>query len=111
MPLTPEERAALVKETSDTVAANMAEQLKPLTEAVTALQANQTALAEQLTASQKAEEAEKRKAVAAVHGDVVANALFGEPLDAMFKALGTAATIGANSAAGTQEPDFKIDVE
>ncbi len=101
MPLTPEERAALVKETSDTVAANMAEQLKPLTEAVTALQANQTALAEQLTASQKAEEAEKRKAVAAVHGDVVANALSGEALDTMFKALGTAAPLGANSAQST----------
>ena len=103
MPLTPEERAALVKETSDTVAANVAEQLKPLTDAVTALQANQTALAEQLTANARAEEAEKRKAVAAVHGDVVANALSGEALDTMFKSLGTAATIGANAANQPQD--------
>jgi len=103
MPLTPEERAALVKETSDTVAANVAEQLKPLTDAVTALQANQTALSEQLTANARAEEAEKRKAVAAVHGDVVANALSGEALDTMFKSLGTAATIGANAANQPQD--------
>ncbi|WP_298016696.1 hypothetical protein [uncultured Castellaniella sp.] len=103
MPITAEERADLIKGTSEAVAANMAEPLKNLTDAVTALQANQTALAEQLTANARAEEAEKRKAVAAVHGDVVANALSGEPLDAMFKSLGTAATIGANAANQPQD--------
>ena len=93
MPITPEERAELVKETGAAVAANMAEQLKPITEAIQALQTNQQSLADQLTANAKAEEAEKRKAVAAVHGDIVANALSGEPLDAMFKSLGTAAPL------------------
>jgi len=105
MPLTPEERAALVKETSDTVAANVAEQLKPLTDAVSALQANHQALSDTLTANQKAEEADKRKAVAEKHGEVVANALSGEALDAMYKSLGEPAPLGTNSGQSQAETD------
>ncbi len=89
MALTPEEQAALLKEVGTTVSANIAEALKPITEKVDALQANHQALADTLTANVKAEEAEKRSAVAAVHGDVVANALSGDSLDAMYKSLGT----------------------
>lgn len=108
MPLTPEEKAELTQDISQAVAANMAEALKPITAKVDQLQANHQALADTLTANQKAEEAEKRAAVAAVHGEVVANALSGEALDAMHKSLGTAAAIGANTAASqfdTGAPD------
>ena len=38
----------------------------------------------------------KREAVAAVHGEIVANALQGEALEAMFKSLGEAAPLGTN---------------
>ncbi|MCR4146785.1 hypothetical protein, partial [Alcaligenes faecalis] len=73
----------------------VADAIKPVSDAVTALQANHQALSDTLTANAKAEEADKRKAVAAVHGDIVANALSGEALDAMHKSLGTAAPLGA----------------
>ena len=39
-----------------------------------------------------------RDAVAKVHGDIVANALSGDALDAMFKSLGEAAPLGTNNA-------------
>ncbi|MFQ1062158.1 hypothetical protein [Bordetella trematum] len=97
MPLTPEEKAELTTDISKAVTANMAQAvadaLKPVSEAVQTLQVNQQALSDTLTANARAEEADKRKAVAAVHGEIVANALSGEPLDALFKALGTAAPL------------------
>ena len=110
MSLTPEEKAVLVKDIGDVVSANIAEQLKPIASKVEALETNHKALSESLTANAKAEEAEKRKAVAAVHGDIVANALSGEALDAMHKALGTAAPIAGgqlqeNAEAGVPDPD------
>jgi len=102
MPLTPEERAELVKDfgaaVTPIVNAAVAEAIKPVSEKVDGLEANIKATADAITANARAEEAEKRKAVAAVHGDVVANALSGEALDAMFKSLGTAAPLGTNSA-------------
>lgn len=94
MALTPEEKAELVKDIGSAVAANTAEQLKPIADKVAALETNHQALADSLTANAKAAEAEKRKAVAAVHGDIVANALTGEALDAMHKSLGSAAPLG-----------------
>ncbi|MCI2809382.1 hypothetical protein [Eoetvoesiella caeni] len=108
MPLTPEEKAGLVTDVGAAVAANVAEQLKPLTDAVAALQANQTALSDSLTANARAEEVEKRKAVAEKHGEVVANALSGDALEAMYKSLGTAAPLAGNSGqeqAETGAPD------
>lgn len=105
MPLTPEEKAELTKDISQAIAANLAEQLKPVTDKVDALQANQKALSESLTANAKAEEAEKRKAVAAKFGEPVANSLSGEALDAMFKQVGTAAALGAG-AVGDDQQDF-----
>lgn len=113
MPLTPEERADLVKDIGAAVTpivnAAVADAIKPIAEKVDGLEANVKATADAVTANARAEEAEKRKAVAAVHGDVVANALSGEPLDAMFKSLGTAAPLGAgqvhaNADEGAPEP-------
>ena len=113
MPMTAEEKAELTKEISNAVTANMAtafaDAMKPVSDSVQALQANHKALADQLTANAKAEEAEKRKAVAAVHGDIVANALAGEALDAMHKSLGTAATLAPNSSQN-QTTGLKADV-
>lgn len=110
MPLTTEEKQELITEIGKGLAANLADALKPITEKVDALQTNHNQLAETLTANSRAEEKAKREAVAKVHGEIVANALSGDPLDAMFKSLGSAAPLGANSAQVQQEtgaPDFK----
>lgn len=113
MPLTKEERAELVKEISEGLAANIntavAEALKPVQESVTALQTNQEAMKAEMTANADKEVKAMRDAVAKVHGDIVANALQGEALETMFKNLGKAAPMAANAAEGEQKaeiPDF-----
>lgn len=103
MPLTTEEKQELITEIGKGLAANFADALKPITDKVDALQANQTQLAETLTANSRAEEQTKREAVAKVHGDVVANALKGDALDVMFKSLGEAAPLAGNSGQQQQE--------
>ena len=85
------------------VATNTEAAIKPLAEKVDALQANQQQLAEALTANSRAEEQTKREAVANVHGDIVANALSGDALDAMFKTIGEAAPLGTNNAQRQKE--------
>lgn len=114
MPLTTEEKQELISEIGKGLAANFAEAFKPLTEKVDALQANHNKLAETLTANSRAEEKTKRDAVAKVHGEIVANALTGEALDAMYKSLGEAAALGTNAGqqhkttgAPTAEEHFK----
>lgn len=115
MPLTKEERAELVKEINEGLAANIAnavaEALKPVQASVEELQTNQEelqtnqkAIKEEIAANANKEVAEKRAAVAKVHGEIVANALSGEALEAMFKSLGKAAPMAANSAAGGNKP-------
>ena len=103
MPLTTEEKQELISEIGKGLAANFAEALNPIKDAITGLQANQDKLAETLTANSRAEEKTKRDAVAAVHGDIVANALSGDALEAMFKSLGEAAPLGTNSAQQQKE--------
>lgn len=98
MPLTTEEKQELITEIGKGLAANFAEALKPVTEQIQQMQANHKLLSDTLTANSRAEEKTKRDAVAVVHGEIVANALSGEALDAMFKNLGEASDIGANSA-------------
>lgn len=108
MPLTTEEKQELVTEIGKGLAANFAEALKPITEKVEALQANQNKLSESLTANTRAEEKVKRDAVAAKFGELVANSLSGEALETMFKELGEPAPLGANSGqnqAETGAPD------
>lgn len=85
------------------VATNTEAAIKPLAEKVDALQANHQQLADTLTANSRAEEKAKREAVAKVHGEVVANALSGEALDAMFKTIGESAPLGTNSAQQQKE--------
>lgn len=103
MPLTTEEKQELITEIGKGLAANFAEALKPITEKVDALQANHNQLAETLTANSRAEEKTKREAVAKVHGEIVANALQGEALEAMFKTLGESAPLAGNSGQHQQE--------
>lgn len=98
MPLTTEEKQELISEIGKGLAANFADALNPIKDAITGLQANQDKLTETLTANSRAEEKSKREAVAKIHGDIVANALSGEALDAMFKSLGEAAPLGTNNA-------------
>lgn len=98
MPLTAEEKAGLVTDIGAAVAANVAEQLKPLNDKVSALETNQKTLSDTLTANQKAEEADKRKVVAEKFGEVIANSLSGDALIEAFKQCGVAATVAANSA-------------
>ncbi|EPS5732867.1 hypothetical protein ACVF5T_001759 [Cronobacter sakazakii] len=110
MPLTKEELEQIGSMIGEAVATNTEKAIKPLSEKVEALQANQEKLTETLTANSRAEEQTKRAAVAVKHGEVVANALSGEALDAMFKSLGEAAPLGTNSAqnqAETGAPDYK----
>ncbi|WP_274851926.1 hypothetical protein [Serratia marcescens] len=103
MPLTTEEKQELITEIGKGLAANFAEALKPITDKVDALQANHNQLAETLTANSRAEEKTKREAVAKVHGEIVANALQGEALEAMFKTLGESAPLAGNSGQHQQE--------
>lgn len=98
MPLTKEELEQIGSMVSEAVATNTEKAIKPLSEKVDALQANQDRLSEALTANSRAEEKTKRDAVAAVHGEIVANALQGDALDVMYKSLGEAAPLGTNSA-------------
>lgn len=98
MPLTTEEKNELITEIGKGIAANVAEALKPITEKVDALQANQKTLSDTLTANSRAEESTKRAEVAKVHGEIVANALSGEALDDAFKRIGNAAPLAGNSA-------------
>ena len=104
MPITEQEQAALTKDISQAVIKDVGEvianALKPFSTQLEALQTNQSKITESLMANEKAEEAEKRKVVAEKHGEVVANSLSGEGLDALYKSCGKSAPIG-NSAAAT----------
>lgn len=64
------------------------------------------ALQESLKASAEAGLKDKRAAVSAVHGEVVANALSGEALDAMFASVQTAAGILSGAPATNKEDEF-----
>ncbi|WP_145507639.1 hypothetical protein [Yersinia hibernica] len=98
MPLTKEEMEQIGSMIGEAVATNTEKALKPLSDKVDALQANHKTLSDTLTANSRAEEVTKRSEVAKIHGELVANALSGEALDAMFKSLGKAAPLGTNSA-------------
>ncbi|EEB2528127.1 hypothetical protein XO04_22515 [Salmonella enterica subsp. enterica serovar Kentucky] len=103
MPLTTEEKQELISEIGKGLAANIADAMNPIKEAITGLQANQDKLNEALTANSRAEEKAKREAVAKVHGEIVANALSGDALEAMYKTIGDAAPLGTNSAQQQKE--------
>lgn len=117
MPLTAEEKADLVKDIGSAVAANMADQLKPLSERLETLEANHKSLADTLTASQRAEEAAKRQAVEAKFGKAVAEGLTGNALDELYKQCGSAPSLAGNGRSeepkGAPDPNdyFKGDAK
>lgn len=108
MPLTPEEKAELIQEIGANVSAALADQLKPITDSVTQMQANQKALADQIEANGKAEETAMREVVKGKFGEVVANALSGEALREAFAQCGEATPLAGNSA--TQPAGLTADV-
>lgn len=114
MPITKEERAELTKDISEAVAANMNQTvggiLNSLSEKLTSLEVNHKQLSEMMMANSKAKEAEKRKEVAAKLGDVVANALTGEALDAAYKQLGESSSLISNSGGEPQKVKGVPDV-
>lgn len=108
MPLTPEERAELVKEIGANVGETIAEHLKPISEKVDTLEANQKSLSDSLTANQRAEEEAKRETVAAKFGKDVAEGLTGNALESLYKQCGDAAALAGNTGrteAETGAPD------
>ena len=95
MPLTPEEKAEIVKEIGTNTSSAIKELadtiIKPLADKVDGLVPNHKALADTLTANQRAEEDSMR-------GEVIANSLAGDALKEMFKQCGESAPLGANAA-------------
>jgi hypothetical protein len=78
--------AEMLKTQLEAIQANTAEALKPLAERLEALETNAVSIAANA-------EAPKREAVKAVFGELVANALTGEALNAAFDKLQTAAPL------------------
>jgi len=79
-PMDKDELTAMLKEQAETLAANVAEALKPLGERLEKLETNALTLAANA-------EAPKREAVKAVLGELVANSLTGAALDEAFAKL------------------------
>lgn len=93
MPLTPEEKAEIVKEVGTTVNEILTKTVAPLAESIAAIQANQKKIEDGLTANSRREEEDMRKVVAEKHGDIIANSLQGEDLTKVFKECGSAAPL------------------
>lgn len=111
MAITPEERADLVKDIAKEISANVSGPLASVVEKLEKLEANHQKLASDLTANSRAELEEKRKAVAAVHGEIVANGATPEMLEVLHKNIGTAAPIVNGKAADGDKQDFSQAVE
>lgn len=103
MPLSKEEKAELVELIGEGLSANIDKAVKPLSDKVDALQANQQVQLDAINANRVAEESVKREAISKDFGEVIANSLQGEALEEMFKKCGTATALGTNSAT-TIEP-------
>ena len=98
-----EELKALLTANSDAVA-KIAEAVTKLSADVEAVKSAQDAAGEAATVAANAAMADKRKVVAEKLGDVVANALQGEALDAAHAKLQTAATVIAGAVNSSADP-------
>lgn len=103
MPLNAEDLAA--------IKAGIAEAVAPLTDRVSAMEANHATLTATLTANSRAEEATMREAVKAKFGEVVANSLEGDALKDMHAQLGSAVHLAPNSAGAAPAPSFAVTVD
>lgn len=101
------------QEIATAVSTAMAAALKPTTDALATLEANQTKLQETLTANTRAAETDLRAKVAAKFGDVVANALAGDALAAMAVKCDEAAVLAGNAKAPAKDgaPDFSQAID
>lgn len=98
--MTPEELQALLDAQAEKISGAFNAKLEAQSEIIASLKTEMQANAESGLK-------DKRAAVAAVHGEVVANALAGEALDAMFASVQTAAGI-LPGAPATNSDEFKI---
>lgn len=97
--MTPEELQALLDAQAEKISGAFNAKLEAQSEIIASLKTEMQANAE---AGLK----DKRAAVAAVHGEVVANALSGEALDAMFASVQTAAGIVSGAPVTNKEDEF-----
>lgn len=93
MPLTKEEMAEIAQTVGTVVANALGEAIKPITEGLTTIQANQAKMEEGLTANARAEEEAMRKVVIEKHGAIIGNSLKGQDLINVFKECGEAAPL------------------
>lgn len=98
--MTPEELQALLDAQAEKISGAFNAKLEAQSEIIASLKTEMQANAE---AGLK----DKRAAVAAVHGEVVANALSGEALDAMFASVQTAAGIVSGSPVANAKDEFE----
>ena len=97
--MTPEELQALLDAQAEKISGAFNAKLEAQSEIIASLKTEMQANAESGLK-------DKRAAVAAVHGEVVANALSGEALDAMFASVQTAAGILSGAPATNKEDEF-----
>lgn len=97
--MTPEELQALLDAQAEKISGAFNAKLEAQSEIIASLKTEMQANAE---AGLK----DKRAAVAAVHGEVVANALSGDALDAMFASVQTAAGIVSGAPVTNKEDEF-----
>lgn len=97
--MTPEDLQAALDAQAEKISGAFNAKLDAQSEIIASLQTK-------LQANEDAGLKEKRAAVAAKHGEVVANALSGEALDAMFASVQTAAGIVSGSPVANKEDEF-----
>lgn len=106
MPITAEERAAIVADLKEAITpiikANMAEAIQPVADQVKALETNQKAIGDAVTANARAAEASMRAAVEAKFGKTVAEALTGNALKEMFDKCGQTEGLNVNGKQDTE---------
>lgn len=112
MPLSKEDQEALAIAISESVTSAVAAGLAPIQDRMAALETNQQALSDSLTAAQRAEEQAQREAVAAVLGELAANSLSGESLKTAYENLQSGKRLAPNHAsAPAKEQDFSVAPE
>ena len=98
--MTPEELQALLDAQAEKISGAFNAKLEAQSEIIASLKT-------EIQANAESGLKDKRAAVSAVHGEVVANALSGEALDAMFASVQTAAGIVSGSPVANAKDEFE----
>lgn len=109
MALTPEEKAELIAEINEAVAASMNEKLDAVDERITTLEAVVEELRDKVNSEQEAADEIKREVVKEQMGEVVANQLRGAALNAVYKSLKSSAPLSKGSD-GSEIVVNKVDI-